>query len=734
MRIADYRRKMQKLRPPTWRRSRTPTPIEMRRGAEASVSLDLATPPTPSGPSFSIDVEPHETEKATSGSASGSPSQPSFLRLPHSGLSRRRTRSFDFSQGPASGSLIGDNSGTAAGSSGPLFGMLRRSFSRHSSTSERGGSGGGIGGSCGSVAGSVVCVHCLCAEEYERILNSTNEFRRYSQEDCLFRRSQSESEFDSRQSSSCESVDPVEDESDCSRLSFLGESFECHQKVEPWIRKNKLSPDTLPARMQIRRGRSLGLAGTSVTISEPNLRRGGSECQSGIPTDGADEEDDADLKRTTWHQTECGISFNISFSSTSELSTNYQVSTNSATSTGNQVPGKRSPAGTPRLERQSALSGWMETEPSLDLLTPFSAATAPPSSRQVSMETHASISLEVDSGASVMQQTASFESQCSVSLDVHYPDSSAAFTCSPVGSSLAGRATGTPSGGGGGGGGTGGGRPNSLESQTSVDSMASSIGLHSVGSSCGSISFAQRSLLARRKCLSAGASPNTSPPISRYNSSTACPPSPRLNLYTAGSSSEYGEGNDPEVIPLSPSPPAEIYLAVPVLSTTKPSTSSGSTFRLKRHQSTSYERDGLTTFPTISAAAAAAAPIPVRSPQAFSLRPEMPLRSRSIEIALPTAHHRTEYHDLAGSARRQQWVSRLKYANHPSIHFSLFFYPSTFSSLALELHYNSNACQFYLFICFISFCFVPAQGISGTLTGSLGSIWIAWVYLRCTSE
>ena len=662
---------MQKLRPPTWRRSRTPTPIEIRRGAEASVSLDLATPPTPSGPSFSIDVEAHDTEKASSGSASGSPSQPSFLRLPHSGLSRRRTRSFDFSQGPASGSLIGDNTGAASGSSGPLFGMLRRSFSRHSSTSERGGSGGGIGGSCGSVAGSVVCVHCLCAEEYERILNSTNEFRRYSQEDCLFGRSQSESEFDSHQSSSCESVDPVEDESDCSRLSFLGESFECRQKVEPWIRENKLAPDALPARMQIRRGRSLGLAGTSVTISEPNLRRGGSECQSGIPTDGADEEDDdAELKRTSWHQTECGISLNISFSSTSELSTNYQVSTNSATTSSNQVPGKRSPAGTPRLERQSALSGWMETEPSLDLLTPYSVTTAPSSSRQVSMETHASISLEVDSGASVMQQTASFESQCSASLDVHFPDSSAALTCSPAGSSLTGRITGASSGGAGGPGGTGGGRPNSLESQTSVDSMASSIGLHSFGSSCGSASFAQRSLLARRKCLSAGASPNTSPPISRYNSTT-CHPSPRLNLYTAGSSSEYGEGNDPEAIPLSPSPPAEIYLAVPVLSTTKPSTSSVSTLRLKRHQSSSSDRDGVSTSPTAPTAAAATTAIPVRSPQAFSLRPEMPLRSRSIEIALPTAHHRTEYHDLAGSARRQQWVSRLKYAN-PAIHPFLF--------------------------------------------------------------
>ena len=695
---------MQKLRPPAWRRSRTPTPIESLGASGASASLDLATPPTPSRPSFSIDVEgvggAGDTEKTSSGSPS---SQPSFLRLPHSGLSRRRTRSFDLSQeaGP-SGSLIGDSGGVAGGaaggSSGPLFGMLRRSFSRHSSTSERGGGGngsvsGGIGGSCGSVAGgSVLCVHCLCAEEYERIVNSTNEFRRYSQgEDsaCLFERFRNSTietaELDDSQSrrsdSSCDSVDPAEDESDGSRLSFLGESFECRQKVEPWIQKNQLqAPDTLPAKMQIRRGRSLGLAGTSVTISEPNLRRGGSECKSGGGGGGgnagmpAPEEEEADVKRTNWHQTECGISFNISLSSTSEASTNHQLSPLSPCAGG----GRRSPAGgTPRLERQSALCGWMESEPSLDLLTPYSTAlimggSIGSSSRQVSMETHASISLEVDSGASVMQQTSSFESQYSgTSLDVNLPDSQ--YSASPSSRNLI--SGGRPCGGGQSG------RLNSLESQTSVDSMASSVGLHSVGSSCGSLSM---SLLARRKCLSAGASPNTSPPISRYNSSAGaagCPTSsPRLNLnYTAGSSSE---GNEPEVLPLSPSPPAEIYLAVPVLTTTKTGVS------LKRHQSSSSDRDGATSTPAAHVAGG-----PGRAPAgpSYSLRPEMPLRSRSVEVALPTAHHRTEYHDLAGSARRQQWVSRLKYAYTSSTHI---------------LHSNAFVIFFFFFVViFSSFTF-----------------------------
>ena len=187
-----------------------------------------------------------------------------------------------------------------------------------------------------------------------------------------FRRSQSESDFESHPSTSSESNDPLPhanaDDEDSSHLSFLGQSFECRQKVEPWIRKNELTPDALPSRMQIRRGRSLGLAGSSVSIAEPNLRRGGSECQANAtlhPPDSIDED-----PHQWQQQTECGISFNISFSSTSEPSTNYQVSEGNGSVT--PVGGRRSPSGsgTPRLERQEALGGWMETEPSLFLLTP----------------------------------------------------------------------------------------------------------------------------------------------------------------------------------------------------------------------------------------------------------------------------------------------------------------------------------------------------------------------------
>ena len=306
------------------------------------------------------------------------------------------------------------------------------------------------------------------------------------------------------------------------------------------------------------------------------------------------------------------------------------------------------------------------------------------------METHASISLEVDSGACVgVVQQASLESQYSfqLSLDVHLPESARQ-------------------------------RISSFESETSVDSMASSnVSMGGVvggggGGRCsasGSGFLNRSSLLARRKCLSAGASPSSSPPIclsnSRYNLCSGGPTATsnsRLNLCT-GSSSEYGDQADLEANPLSPSPPAEIYLTVPVLApltttTTKTASSGGSLLldksrhlreRFRRHDSSKSssdkdrDRELQSTFqppPTsltqrsLTACSSLNSRSLSRGGDSLHPRSDLPFRSRSIEIGLPTAHrhhhhhhhhsghhHRTEYHDLAGSARRQQWVSRLKY-------------------------------------------------------------------------
>ena len=796
---------MQKLRPPTWRRSRTPTPVEMRSSGGQTATTTSCSAITSSS---SLDLVSRQASSGGAANESHAPepvqpsSQSSFLRLPvdpstlialsstaaaanttttATNNNRGRSRSFDFSHHQeAAKSLsvdLGTNANqagaTASSGSGPLLGMLRRSFSRHSSTSDgqrssagcttsAGAVGGSLSlggaGSSGAVsssaaAGSTFCVHCLCVEEYERLLALSPPVAgpppyaslaapTVPSDDLL-----SESEYDSNRSSSCcESAadDPhdaqLDEELDggTSRLSFLGESFECRQKVEPWIRENEtqLAPDS-SARALIRRGRSLGLASdTSSTVllgAAPNLRRGGSECQPDASR-GQDEEQE----RESWSRQGCQISFNFSFSS-SEPSTNYQVSDAGSTT---PVGGRRSPggAGTPRLERQEAFcSGWLESEPSLELLAPghhsFGAdpehnnddhsrhVTSSGSRTHASMETHASVSLEVDSGACVgVVQQASLESQYSLqlSLDVHLPESARH-------------------------------RVSSFESETSVDSMASSNVSTGVGGGAGAASggrcsagsgFLNRSsLLARRKCLSAGASPSSSPPIclsnSRYNLCSGSPgitSNSRLNLCT-GSSSEYGDQADLEATPLSPSPPAEIYLTVPVLTplaTAAKTVSSGGSLlldksrhlrqRFRRNDSSKSSSDkdrdkesslaasiqlpstpqlttqrSLTTTGTCSSLNAHGFS---RSGDSLHPRSDLHFRSRSIEIGLPTAHHhqhhhlhhhhhhhRTEYHDLAGSARRQQWVSRLKYVSIAereslsSVSFFLFFRFSRQNSL-----------------------------------------------------
>lgn len=767
---------MQKLRPPTWRRSRTPTPVEMRTGGPAascpaitsSSSLDMvsrqASSTCPVGHSQLLASarcsEPVQTPKenhtflclpvdqSAALPANNGTNSTKNKAKPAGNNNRARSRSFDFShdQEEATKSLsvdLGTNAQperVASGGSGPLLGMLRRSFSRHSSTSDGqrssqscvasagpalggngslGGSLGGAVGGAGSVAGigSAVCIHCLCVEEYERQQGQSPPAAAPPLQPALCPAVDellSENEYDSNGSSSCgESAadDPHPDEElDTSRLSFLGQSFECRQKVEPWIRENEnqLAPDP-SARALIRRGRSLGLAyDTSSTVllgAAPNLRRGGSECQPDACHLQQEEEQDGDS--WTDQAPSCQISFNFSFSSTSEPSTNYQVS--DATGSATPVGGRRSPGGigTPRLERQEALcSGWLGSEPSFELLVPghhsygadlehshddHSRHVSSGSRTHASMETHASVSLEVDSGACVggVVQQASLESQYSfqLSLDVHLPESARQ-------------------------------RISSFESETSVDSMASSNvsvgGMAGGGGRCsanGSGFLNRSSLLARRKCLSAGASPSSSPPIclsnSRYNlcsggggGGPAVTSNSRLNLCT-GSSSEYGDQADVEANPLSPSPPAEIYLTVPVLApltaATKTANSGANLLldksrhlrqRFRRHDSSKSSSDkdrdkespaNLAPTPATSStqrSLAACSSLNSRSlsRSGDSLRPRsdhLPFRSRSIEIGLPTAHrhhhhhhrhhHRTEYHDLAGSARRQQWVSRLKY-------------------------------------------------------------------------
>ncbi|KAI9559723.1 hypothetical protein GHT06_013728 [Daphnia sinensis] len=780
---------MQKLRPPTWRRSRTPTPVEMRTSAgpvascpaiTSSSSLDMvsrqASCTAPVGHTQQQLASARYSELTSSKESSN---HQTFLCLPvdqssaqpasncctdgaRNNNGRGRSRSFDFSHDhdEAAKSLsvdLGTNAVppaavavSSASGTGPLLGMLRRSFSRHSSTSDgqrsgqscvTSGGGGPLGGSlslggsfsgataaAGSAVsiGSAICIHCLCVEEYERqqaqsppvagssgvVAPSFQSALSPAVDELL-----SENEYDSNRSSSCgESAadDPHPDEElDTSRLSFLGQSFECRQKVEPWIRENEnqLAPDP-SARALIRRGRSLGLASdTSSTVllgAAPNLRRGGSECQPDAchlqPEEEQESWTDADAAPS------CQISFNFSFSSTSEPSTNYQVSeAGSATPVG----GRRSPGGigTPRLERQEALcSGWLGSEPSFELLVPghhsygadlehnanedHSRHISSGSRTHASMETHASVSLEVDSGACVggVVQQASLESQYSfqLSLDVHLPESARQ-------------------------------RISSFESETSVDSMASSnVSMAGGTGRCsgnGSGFLNRSSLLARRKCLSAGASPSSSPPIclsnSRYNLCSGGPAvtsNSRLNLCT-GSSSEYGDQADVEANPLSPSPPAEIYLTVPVLApltaATKTANSGGSSNllldksrhlrqRFRRHDSSKSssdkdrDKESPSTMPpptpaTSSTPRSLTACSSLNSRSSLSrggdsLRPRsdhLPFRSRSIEIGLPTAHrhhhhhhhhhhhghHRTEYHDLAGSARRQQWVSRLKKNN-----------------------------------------------------------------------
>ena len=371
------------------------------------------------------------------------------------------------------------------------------------------------------------------------------------------------------------------------RLSFLGESFECRQKVEPWIRKMSENEGSGGA-TALRRGRSLGidlLPTPGGAASNQQLRRGGSECR----------QPSVEIPIEQWQQRRNQLSSNSfnfsSFSSTlsEPPSSHYPVSPFQSTdlTDANSIEWRnrmRSPS--PRLERQEAL----KSEPS--------------------METHASASLEVDSGAcggSVSQQQhLSFESQYS-----------------------------TASGGGGCGGGllSSNQRISSFESETSVET----------GGGGGGGGGRSPLLSRRRKCLSAGASPCSSPPICLSNSRHNLVGGSRNNLCT-GSSSEYGDQpTDP-----SPSPPAEIYLTVPVLTPAKTLLDKSRQLRqkFKRHGG------GAETSSRSSSDSKEVSVIPV-------VRSHHQL-SRSIEVGLPTAHHHVDYHELAGSARRQHWVSRLK--------------------------------------------------------------------------
>ena len=651
---------MQKLRPPTWRRSRTPTPVEMRVGGEATL-------PSP-GAAGSCDSLSRQASLSTSNATAEylpAPQHHHHLLLPvdpaAGGTSRARSRSFDCAaapsvtdattEPPASPSPYHSQSNAA----GPLLGMLRRSFSRHSSTSEAAAASSSVDGrNLSAMGGSAVCIHCLCVEEYERIQLGGQ------------LTDGPESEYDDSYPSSAGS-DP--DDQQLLRLSFLGESFECRQKVEPWIRENDAG---MAGRAHIRRGGSLGLAPPSSASLDPAgggagihplLRRGGSECVQ--PAHRHHHHPPPEHQSSlTLPGIRPAVSFNFSFSSVSSGGgSQYQVSSTDGghlarCSTPTSASGRRSPS-TPRLERQEALcSGWLETEPSLELPSHHHHHHRP---SQASMETHASVSLEVDSGLSGGRHRGartSLESQSSLptlSFDVVQQLAPASRSNSNV-------------------------RLSSLESENSVESMASFQLLPSHRSASGGGS-SRGSLLARRKCLSAGASPNSSPPCSLSAKSSGYPG--RLNLCATGgsysSSADYGDASA-----LSPSPPAEIYLTVPVLppppTAVSPSPSGGKPSLLLRQRfrgrndssRSSSDRDASSSLPPPPPPPTPPLPRPLaacsslharglsRSGDSLHPRSDPPLRSRSIEIGLPTAHHRTEYHDLAGSARRQQWVSRLK--------------------------------------------------------------------------
>jgi len=582
--------------------------------------------------------------------------------------------------------------------------MLRRSFSRNSSAASEPASyrnepslfGGGGGTAASSVSGSAVCIHCLCVEEYERLLllesTSTTEGGTITSSggSLLERETEEEGEGEEQSGEYNDDLlllDDQDDHSSCEsccnaataaeggggpsssasaseqlRLSFLGESFECRQKVEPWIREQMMRDEQelhqvfhpgLSSRTvaPIRRGRSLGLApqsslgmmnDTQLRNDAHQLRRGGSECR---PT----------TAEAAAAAPPCLFNFSFNSSTGEPPSSYYQVSSPSCSLSG----GRKSPAppGTPRLERQEALCGAWFDQSSMDgvlAVHRYQAAS--------SMETHASASLEVDSGAYGIVHRTSIESQSS---DVIVPSQHNHHHQR--------------------------GRGSSLESDNSLESAGR--GLVTINNPLLLEDVHQHprssSLLARRKCLSAGASPSSSPPCTKSAASSSGYPG-RLNLSAAatGSSSEYGDAV------ISPSPPAEIYLTVPVLPALNPSSSKDvgfnrPSFLLRqrfrgRNDSSRSSSDSNNVFLNNTSAAAASSAIVADSVSSSSgksralsrsgdslLHPRgaegsRPHRSRSIEIGLPTAHHhvqRTEYHDLAGSARRQQWVSRLKYVS-----------------------------------------------------------------------
>ena len=798
---------MQKLRPPAFRRrSRTPTPQEMRttspcllsggpppsvaccsscnpgassssllagatldwcsncqqqqqqlRGSVESLGVAVGCPPSPSPTPTSWSL-PQQSEESSAATTAARRTSSFLLQLPSDPVpigggggdnNRARSRSFDWSHQQNSGDSSGGGGGGGGSSSasGPLFGMLRRSFSRNSSTTSDvavSNSGGGARELAPPLApqqsAPSVCVHCQCVEEYERLYGTgsaaaaassaaaewNNDQQRNAQhnwneleEGGDDQEEDEEDDEDEEEGGGGGGEEEEEDESllgfddSCSRygggggggggpascntsvrLSFLGDSFECRQKVEPWIRKMNETETQISgvgAASLLRRGRSLGLApydtassagamsshllpssavsgGLGIAIgggggggASNQLRRGGSECHNRLPS--VDVAIGAAEQWQQQHQrpqlSTCSFNFS-SFSSTisEPPSSHYPVSPFQSTdasdvpcniSTSSYHRRSPSPCGTPRLERQEALrSGWLgvSSEPSID--GGRSAGGAAPS---LSMETHASASLEVDSGAcggsvSQMQQV-SFESQYSTATAPPPSRSSSRHHIS------------------------------SFESETSIDSATSGPGgAGARGRLCRS------PLLSRRKCLSAGASPCSSPPICLSNS--------RHNLtgrnLCTGSSSEYGDQPDQ-----SPSPPAEIYLTVPnILVAAPPSTSKAAAAaaasssssslldksrhlrqKFKRHaessrsSSDSKDTTGAASIqqsqqqqqqqhqPTAVAAA-------VRSQlTAFDSNLVPPFRSRSIEVGLPTAHH-VDYHELAGSARRHHWVSRLK--------------------------------------------------------------------------
>ncbi|XP_065557183.1 diacylglycerol kinase zeta-like isoform X3 [Artemia franciscana] len=465
-----------------------------------------------------------------------------FLKVPFTG--RRRSRSFDASPRKLKEhirSIPSSHHGTPPNLSidelqTPLLGALKKSFSRNNSSSDK---------------GSLPCVHCMFVEEYDRrqvepgighpsvefSLDSEVSFKTSSSSDSGGSQGKLERNFERN------FTDKQTNRWKEWRRIRLGRSFgskietgsgdNCNV-IKPLVMASMLknsantcsrtpSSDveggflTAP-RMPVTRARSMGGVKDSedMTLRPPRVsvtrtRSIGGCNQDEIKNSGGKPlhgRPKLGLSLKKW-ESACGISVTISPNSPMRSLSPYQGVSPMASPSTQCKPGtsiispRRTPTpGTPRLERQKALSGWLD-QPSFEYLAPdFSDR------RQISLESQMSVN-SLDVPESVSRQM-SFESNFgSVSIDVQPPTE-----C----------------------------RFRSFDSQSSIESACSSLAPSSVASS-----FTGK-LLYVREALSASPSLSTSPPkVANWRQQS--------KLVSSSSEIDYMEQ----------SPPSDIYLTVPVL-------------------------------------------------------------------------------------------------------------------------------------------------------------------------